>query len=111
MRKQRLISLGALLGASVLLAGCSGQPPTTGTPTPASASQTSADGPEGGAPAVTTPLNPSSLEKAPCDAISPDQLASLGKPQKKAVTDNADALGPKCAWSFDTEHPSLLVGA
>ncbi|MFF0144502.1 uncharacterized protein DUF3558 [Amycolatopsis sulphurea] len=99
----------SLAAAAVVLAGCAGE---SGIAAPASPAPPTSTGLRFGAPAVPAPLNPASIEKAPCDAMTADQVASLGAPLKTARSKPADPTGPACSWIFDYEDViSAVTGA
>jgi hypothetical protein len=99
MRNMKTATWAALLGASLLvLTACTGDN-TTGTPTPASPTPTSAALPDG-VPPVPAPLNPATIQAAPCSPITPEQVASLGMPQKDTEV-HPDDTGA-CSWGFVT---------
>lgn len=99
-----------LLGASLLaLTACTGGDPANGTPAPTS-SPPASTGLQGGAPPVPSPLNPAAIEAAPCSAITPEQVASLGLPQK-STEPHTDENG-SCTWRFATGgKPSSFSGS
>ncbi|MFF0144505.1 uncharacterized protein DUF3558 [Amycolatopsis sulphurea] len=99
----------SLAAATVLLTGCASEP---GNAAPASPAPPTSTGLPFGAPPVPAPLDPAPLKKAPCDAMTADQVASLGAPLKNARSKPADPTGPACSWTFDYEDDiSAVTGA
>lgn len=112
MPKYQSIALGIALGLGLLSTSCSSNTPVDGTAAPSGPAPSSTPSlPSDGAPAVPKPLNSEAIEKAPCSAITADQIASLGAPQKSAEPKVADPGGPKCSWRFASENPSSVTGA
>lgn len=110
MSKSTMIAALSLLATAMLATSCSGD---GGKAVPApSPSPASSAGPKFGAPRVPAPLDPASLEKTPCAAMTADQVASLGAPLKSAVPKTDDPTGPVCNWNFATaDGPSSTSGA
>ncbi|MEC3978799.1 DUF3558 domain-containing protein [Amycolatopsis sp. H20-H5] len=112
MPKIRFTLIGVAFGIGLATTGCSGTSAVNGTPTaPAPSAPASTALPSDGAPAVPKALDPAALEKDPCSAMTADQVASLGKPQKSTEPEVADSGGPKCSWDFATDGPSSVTGA
>ncbi|UKD53595.1 DUF3558 domain-containing protein [Amycolatopsis sp. FU40] len=103
-RNAAVLSLAA---AAVLLSSCSAEP---GKAAPTTAPPSTSAGPRFGAPPVPVPLDASSLEKEPCAALTPDQVASLGAPFKGNDPKPDDATGPSCNWKFATTPASSVGG-
>ncbi|MFD2469489.1 DUF3558 domain-containing protein [Amycolatopsis silviterrae] len=103
----RHAALLGLAAAAVLLSSCSTE---SGKAAPATAPPSTSTGPRFGAPPVPAPLDASPLEKNPCAAMSPDQVASLGAPFKNNDPKPDDYTGPSCNWEFATSPASSVGG-
>ncbi|MET9627742.1 DUF3558 domain-containing protein [Lentzea sp. NPDC006480] len=92
----RIRTIVAGTAALALLAGCSTGGGTTGTPTNATQPTSASNG--GGAPKVSSPLNLSAVEAAPCNAVTAAQLTSYGLPGVTGSV-NTGSVGASCQWS------------
>nr|WP_091304909.1 DUF3558 domain-containing protein [Amycolatopsis tolypomycina] len=85
------------------LAGCSGKPTSTGTPSPVttpSGSSASHTLPYAGAPDVSNPLPASVVAGDPCtDALTPAQVKEALGVEVTGQPGTAPGLGRKCDWA------------
>lgn len=98
---RRLVLPGLAL-AALALAGCTStkggtaNPAASGTPD----SATSSDG-GGGAPKVSSPLDPAKLKSDPCSVLSASQRSTLGL---EDGTPRSSAAGATCAWIYTADE-------
>ncbi|WP_086667622.1 DUF3558 domain-containing protein [Lentzea kentuckyensis] len=104
----RIRNIVAGTAALVLLAGCGTGGGTTGTPTTAT-QPTASSGDSGGAPKVSSPLNLTAVEAAPCNAVTAAQLTAYGLPGVTGSV-NAGAPGPACQWSGTFTPAAMSLG-
>jgi hypothetical protein len=96
MRRHLIFGIPATFMAFVLLAGCaSGTTPSE--PGPATASTTPTL-PSHGAPNVVEPLNTTGIDNSPCDAVTKEQIESLGVPLKKSSVNPNLVKSKYCHW-------------
>jgi hypothetical protein len=106
---------GVVLSACALIGGCTST--TGGTANPANSESSpgtsSAAGPTGDVPKVTTPLDVTKYETDTCGLVPGDELATLkftdpGEPSPRDSTPEGQS-GPSCGWKIHGEGISLLV--
>ncbi|MFJ9786991.1 DUF3558 domain-containing protein [Amycolatopsis sp. NPDC101161] len=107
---------GALVVACALAAGCTSETGGTAnavTPDSSPGTSSSAAGPTGSVPKVTTPLDVTKYENDTCKLVPDDELTRLkftdpGEPRPR--DSNPENLsGPSCGWKIRGEGLSLLV--
>jgi Protein of unknown function (DUF3558) len=103
----RIRTIVAGTAAFALLAGCGTGGGTTGTPTNATQPTSASQG--GGAPKVSSPLNLTAAEAAPCNAVTAAQLTAYGLPGVTG-SPNPGALGAACQWSGSLTAAEMSVG-
>ncbi|MET8762689.1 DUF3558 domain-containing protein [Lentzea sp. NPDC004782] len=103
----RIRTIAAGTAALALLAGCSTGGGTTGTPTNATQPTSTSRG--GGAPKVSSPLNLTAAEAAPCSVVTPAQLASYGLPGVEGSL-NSSSAGAGCKWSGSLTAAEMAAG-
>ena len=106
---------GAVLVACALVGGCTSQ--TGGTATPVnsepSPGTSSAAGPTGDVPKVTTPLDVTKYGNDTCGLVPNEELARLkytdpGEPRPQDSTPEGQS-GPSCGWKIKGAGISLLI--
>ncbi|MEV6625260.1 DUF3558 domain-containing protein [Amycolatopsis sp. NPDC051106] len=97
MIRRILAATAAAITGMAVLASCTGDRQTSGTPTPAPSS--SAELPNSGAPKVDNPLPAKVMDGSPCDsALTEQELTDyLGQPGAAKPKDSE--LGPMCDWA------------
>jgi hypothetical protein len=95
--RRNIITLGTLLSAALLAAGCSSSAPGEPGPLTTSAGAVASSTANlYGAPHVSNPLDTSAFQKNPCSSLTTAQLNALNVGTQSEVRNNP--AGPTCAW-------------
>jgi hypothetical protein len=95
----RRIGLAFVLGAGLLVAGCS--TPRAGSPAPAPTPSSARTSPSAPAAPTVTKYAQTDLAQHPCDALNSYDRAALG------IAGPGTVEGPSCHWILNNENVSL----